>query len=77
MTLYERSGSYDPEIGHVLEIPIARQDLAALIGAAPETVSRTIRMLEKDEIVRFNGNKVVIPDLEVAFREITQLRSQM
>lgn len=70
MTMYERSGSYDPEVGHVLEIPIARQDIAALVGATPETISRTIRKLENAQIVRFKGNNVVIPDLEVVFREI-------
>lgn len=70
MTMYEQFGCYDPEIGYVLEIPIARQDLAALIGAAPETVSRTIRKLEEDEVVHFNGNSVIIPDLEIVFSQI-------
>ena len=70
MTMYERSGSYDPDVGHCFEIPIARQDIAALVGTTPETISRTIRRLEKARIVSFKGNNVVIPDLEVVFREI-------
>jgi CRP/FNR family transcriptional regulator len=69
MVMYERSGSYEPQIGHVCEIPITRRDIAALIGTAPETISRTIRDLEKDNMVYFQGRKAVIPDLDVVFSE--------
>ncbi len=70
MVFYEQSGRHDPTDGHVLDIPIARQDLAALVGTAPETISRTIRKLEQDRIVHIQGNSAMIPDLDVVFRQI-------
>jgi CRP-like cAMP-binding protein len=72
MTFYERYGRFEPATGHIVEIPLARQDLAALVGIAPETVSRTIRKLERDNIAQFYGNRVLIPDLEAAFAEISE-----
>jgi CRP-like cAMP-binding protein len=70
MVFYERSGRYEPTSGHVFEIPIARQDLAALVGTAPATISRTIRKLEQDNIVHFQGNMATIPDLDVVFQQL-------
>lgn len=70
MVWYERSGSYDPTAGHVIEIPIARKDLADLVGVVPETISRTIGHLERDNVIRFHGNRAVIPDMDVVLQEI-------
>ena len=71
MIFYEQSGSFDPQTGHILDIPVARQDVAALVGTAPETISRTIRQLEKDGLAYFAGPQVTFPDLNVVFQEIT------
>ena len=71
MVLYERNGSHDPQTRYALDLPINRQNLAELIGSAPETISRTIRSLEKDNIAHFDGNHVVIPDLDLVFRQIS------
>jgi CRP/FNR family transcriptional regulator len=49
--------------GHVLELPVSRQDLAALIGITPETLSRMIRRLQADNIADFHGRTVWFPDI--------------
>ena len=36
---------------HAFDVPLTRQDLAGLIGTARETLSRTIRQLEKEGLV--------------------------
>lgn len=63
LELYELYGRFDPEKGHVLEIPLTRKDLAALVGTGPEVLSRTIRKLEQDKVARFEGRTVVFADL--------------
>lgn len=71
MVLYERFGREDPQAGHVVELPINRQDLAALVGTAPETISRTIRKLDRNGLVHIKGKRADIPNLAAVFREIT------
>jgi CRP-like cAMP-binding protein len=70
LTLYERYGHFESGMGHVLEIPIARKDLVALVGTGPESISRTIRKLEKDRVARFDGRMVFFPDLDTVQAEI-------
>ncbi len=53
-----------------LELPLARQDLAAMIGIRPETMSRAIRQLEEDGVAYFSGRSVQVPDMKRLFREI-------
>jgi CRP-like cAMP-binding protein len=54
------------------KLPITRQDIAALLGARPETVTRTIRELEDDGIVFFDRRYVDVPNLKQLY-EITGL----
>ncbi|TNF18202.1 MAG: Crp/Fnr family transcriptional regulator [Rhodobacteraceae bacterium] len=70
LTLYKHYGHFEIDKGHVLEIPIARKDLAALIGTGPETISRTIRKLEKERIARFEGRQVVFSCIDTIQAEI-------
>ena len=42
-----------------------------VVGTAPETISRTIRNLEQDNIVHFHGNMATIPDLDVVFQQLS------
>lgn len=73
MSLYDRYGHFETGKGHVLEIPIARKDLAALIGTGPETISRTIKKLEKERIARFEGRRVFFANLAQVEAEIKSL----
>lgn len=70
LILYERYGSFEEGQGHILEIPLARQDLASLVGTGPETISRTIRKLQDDKLVRFQGRKAYFPNLGDAYDAI-------
>ena len=47
------------------ELPVHRRDLAALVGARPETVSRIIHSMEEQGLAHFRGRHVEIPRLEL------------
>ncbi len=64
VSLRDDFGSVDEAGDLVLELPLARQDLAASIGARPESISRAIRELEEDSVARFSGRFVTVPDLD-------------
>lgn len=53
-----------------LELPLSRQDLAAMIGVRPETMSRTIRQFEDDGIAEFSGRVVRVPAISNLLVEI-------
>lgn len=44
-----------------LRLPMARQDLADLIGVAPETLSRLLSQLERDGVLRASGRRIEMP----------------
>ena len=73
LDLYERFGSDTPSGEHVLELPLSRQNLAALIGIAPESMSRTIKRLEAEQLVQFDGRRVHLRDLDRLFGEVELL----
>lgn len=50
-----------PEGEIIIPLPLARQQIAAVIGVKPETLSRIAAQLEDDGIARFNGRLVTIP----------------
>lgn len=53
-----------------IPLPLSRQDIAARIGARPETVTRAIRALEDDSVATFDGRTVRIPDLDRLLDEL-------
>ena len=61
LVLRDRFGASEENGAVSLELPLSRQDLAAMIGTRPETVSRTVRQLEADGIARFTGRMVHVP----------------
>ena len=70
LVLYERYGRIDETGNYCLEIPIARSDLASLIGTGPETISRAIRKLQDDKLVKFDGRMAYFDDLDAIYDEI-------
>lgn len=70
LVFYERYGRHDDRRGHVLEIPLARVDLAALIGTGPETISRAIRQLQQDSLVQFEGRTAYFRNMDAVYDEI-------
>lgn len=52
--LKEKTGS------STITLPISKRDLAMLLGAAPETVSRIFAKLQNDGFISFNGKKITM-----------------
>ena len=70
LELYKRSSVPLSCNEHAFDIPVNRQDLAGLIGTAPETLSRTIRQLEKEGLVLFDGQRACFPSLALITRQL-------
>ncbi len=70
LTLKDRYAGVNDDGTIELTLPLARQDLAALLGTRPETIARTIHALEDDSVARFSGRTVLIPDLDNLLNEI-------
>jgi len=64
LVLNERFGVEAENGEHHIELPISRQDLAGLIGTAPETMSRTIQRIQAEGLAQFDGRMVRIYDLD-------------
>jgi CRP/FNR family transcriptional regulator len=54
----------------VLELPLSRRDLAAMLGVRPETVARAVRQLGEQGLATFRGREITIPDLRRLRKEI-------
>ncbi len=52
-------------------LPLRRVDIAALIGARPESVTRVIKALEDDGIAIFHDHEVTVPHMEQLLETIT------
>ncbi|MCH9047118.1 MAG: Crp/Fnr family transcriptional regulator [SAR324 cluster bacterium] len=70
LTLKDRYGSVDDAGTLVISLPMRRQDIADLLGTRAETIARTIRTLEQDQVANFSGRRVMIPDLDNLLDEI-------
>lgn len=64
LILRDRFGVRGPDDSVEFNLPLARQDIAALVGARAETVTRTIKELEEDGIAIFHGRHVDVPHLD-------------
>jgi len=71
LSFYESYGERLAEGICAVELPVQRKDLAALLGAKPESVSRLISRLDEEGIVRFEGRRVTFPDLESLLTEVS------
>lgn len=72
LVLRERYATISDDGSMKLELPISRQDLAAMIGTRPETVSRTIKQLEGDGVAHFSGRNVHVPAIDSLLNEVLQ-----
>jgi len=70
MVLYERFGYLNENGESMMDLPISRQDIAALIGASPETISRSISTVQDEGLAQFKGR-------EVRFRNMDALIEQL
>jgi len=70
LALKERYATVAEDGTLTITLPMTRQDIAALLGARPETIYRTIQQMESDKVVTFSGHDVIIPDLDLLLDEI-------
>ncbi len=70
LVLNEQYGKTAADGGLSIELPLSRGDLAAMIGARPESMSRTIRKMEDDGIARFAGRTVHVPRIDELINEL-------
>ncbi len=71
LVMKERYGKTGDNGDMTLDLPLSRQDMAAMIGIRPESMSRTIRSFEEDNIAIFSGRRVHVPSLDALFDELT------
>lgn len=69
MVFYEQVGYQDQAGCPSLDIPVKRADLAEIIGAQPESISRLIRKLQVEGLLQFEGRHVRITDMDALLRE--------
>jgi len=65
--LAARHGVRDPH-GVRLALPITQEDLGRMIGASRETVNRTMAALVARKLIRTEGRRFVIPDVDALAR---------
>ena len=70
LVLKDRYGVTGEDGALDLELPLSRQDMAAMIGVRPETMSRTIRGFEEDNIAHLSGRRVHVARIEDLMREL-------
>jgi CRP-like cAMP-binding protein len=63
LVLKDRFAAAGPDDSAEFDLPIARHDIAALLGARPETVTRTIKELNDDGVTIFSDRHVDVPHL--------------
>ncbi len=61
LLLNDRFGRISSDGMLILELPLTRRDMASMIGAQPESVSRTIHDLQAEGLANFSGRDVHIP----------------
>lgn len=72
LALRDRHGVVDAGGRVVISLPVNRMDLAALLRARRETVSRAMRALDVDGVVEFQGRSAIVPDLDALMDEVKE-----
>lgn len=71
IALQQKYGYTAEDGGLVLELPVSRADLAAMLGVRRESVSRVIHELETEGLTHFIDRNVQLPDLDSLMDEFT------
>ena len=64
LVMKDRFGKVEDNGDLTIDLPLSRQDIAAMLGARPETVARAVRSLEDSGTAKFKGRLVSVPDLD-------------
>jgi CRP-like cAMP-binding protein len=73
LVLVRRHGRRLEDGSQLIELPVSRRDLASMIGARHETISRIISRLETDGIAYFSGRQVTVPSVDTLAAETHRL----
>lgn len=73
LVLKDRSATVDEKGSIVVDLPLPRRDLAAMVGARPESLSRVLHDLEQDGVARFAPRQAVVPDLDALLDEVERI----
>lgn len=76
LVLKDRCATVDEDGTLVIELPLARQDIAAMLGTRPETIARTTKALEEDGVAEFRGRHVLVQDLDMLLDEVEQVSAR-
>ena len=57
----------------VWELPLSRQDMAAILGIRPETIARTLHSFEEEGVAHFEGRQVRVPQLDMLEAEAEEI----
>jgi CRP/FNR family transcriptional regulator len=64
LVLKEHYGESNGDGTVLIELPVRRQDLASMMGARPESLSRVIKEMDRDGLATFSGRHVRIRSIE-------------
>lgn len=70
LALMNRHGCTANDGSQFMQLPLSRRDLASMIGARHETLSRIISRLEEDGLARFSGRTVHLTQPHSLLQEI-------
>jgi CRP-like cAMP-binding protein len=68
LTLMKTHGKKEAR-GMLIDIRLTRSELAAMVGATPETIIRTLSDLEKENYLVLEGKKIIVRDADALLRE--------
>ncbi len=70
LVFYERHGYLDENGNAIVELPVKRGELADMVGARPESISRLIDKLQTDEVMWFNDRRVQFSDVNEVLQQV-------
>lgn len=68
--LQDKCGRFASDGTLILELPLTRQDLASMIGARPESVSRAFLELKKDGLAESSGREIHVTQYDRLIEEL-------
>lgn len=69
----DRSASVEDDGTLTIDLPLSRRDIASMVGARPESLSRVLRDLENDGVATFGRRKAIVPDLDLLIDEVERV----
>jgi len=70
MVFYKQQGYRDESGNPTVKLPLKRSDIAEMIGAQPESISRLVRSLQTEGLMQFEGRKVFISNMDAVLLEL-------